>query len=71
MATKLNTSAARIDASIAMVILGSLTMRLSDVGLRPRQTRLIYPDHRLTPFLPKDATRDRSNRWLGVKPHHS
>jgi hypothetical protein len=26
-------------------------MRLSDVGLRRRQTKLIYPDHRSSPWL--------------------
>jgi hypothetical protein len=38
----------------------SLTMRLSDAGLRQRPTKLIYPNHRLSP-----ATRDRSNRLVG------
>jgi hypothetical protein len=28
-----------------------LTMRLSDAGLRQRQTKLIYPNHRLPPWL--------------------
>ena len=41
-------------------------MRLSDAGLRRQQTKLIYPDHRPTPWLTEDATRDRSNRLLGV-----
>jgi hypothetical protein len=41
-----------------------LTMRLSDAGLRCRQTKLIDPDHRLPPWLTEDATRDRSNRLL-------
>jgi hypothetical protein len=39
-----------------------LTMRLSDAGLRRRQTELIYADHRLPPWLNEDAARDRSNR---------
>jgi hypothetical protein len=39
-------------------------MRLSDAGLRCRQTKLIYPDHRPPPWLNEDATRDRSNRLL-------
>jgi hypothetical protein len=40
-------------------------MRLSDAGLRRRQTKLIYPNHRLPPWLTESAhTRDRSNRWL-------
>ena len=43
-----------------------LTMRLSDEGLRQRQTKLIYLDHRSTPGLTEDATRDRSNRLLDV-----
>jgi hypothetical protein len=41
-----------------------LTMRLSDAGLHRRPTKLIYPDHRLPPWLNEDATRDRSNRLL-------
>jgi hypothetical protein len=43
---------------------GHLTMRLSGAGLRRRQTKLIYPNHRLPPWLPKTRPRDRSNRWL-------
>jgi hypothetical protein len=31
-------------------------MRLSDAGLRWRQTKLIYPDHRLPLWLNEDAT---------------
>jgi hypothetical protein len=31
-------------------------MRLSDAGLRCRQTKLIYPNHRLPPWLTKAAT---------------
>ena len=34
-----------------------LTIRLSDAGLRRRQTKLIYPNHRLPPWLNGDATR--------------
>ena len=48
-------------------------MRLSDAGLRRRQTKLIYPDHRSPPWLTEDATRDRSNRLLdpsGVLAYH-
>jgi hypothetical protein len=41
-------------------------MRLSDAGLRQRQTKLIYPHHRLPPWSTEDATRDRSNRLLGA-----
>jgi hypothetical protein len=40
-------------------------MRLSDAGLRQRQTKLIYPNHRPPPWLIEDAARDRSNRLLG------
>jgi hypothetical protein len=43
-----------------------LTMRLSDAGLRRRQTKLIYPDHLPPPWSTEDATRDRSNRLLEV-----
>jgi hypothetical protein len=31
-------------------------MRLSDAGWRQRQTKLIYPNHRLPPWLIEDAT---------------
>jgi hypothetical protein len=41
-----------------------LTMRLSDAGLRRRQTKALYLNHRLPPWLNEDATRDRSNRLL-------
>jgi hypothetical protein len=41
-----------------------LTMRLSDAGLHQRQTKALYPNHRLPPWLTEDATRDRSNRLL-------
>ena len=40
-------------------------MRLSDAGMRRRQTELIYPNHRLPPWPNEDAPRDRSNRLLG------
>jgi hypothetical protein len=43
-----------------------LTMRLSDAGLRQRQTKAFYPNHRLPPWLTEDARCDRSNRLLGV-----
>jgi hypothetical protein len=40
-------------------------MRLSDAGLRRRQTELIYyPNHLPAPSLTEAATRDRSNRLL-------
>src|SRR5580658_10059733 len=31
-------------------------MRLSDAGLRQRPTKLLYPNHRLPPWLIEDAT---------------
>jgi hypothetical protein len=40
-------------------------MRLSDAGTRCHQSKLIYPTHRLPPWLTEDAARDRSNRLLG------
>src|SRR5580692_8563898 len=42
-------------------------MRLSDAGLRQRQTKTLYPNHRLPPWLTEDAPRDRSNRLLGSR----
>jgi hypothetical protein len=39
-------------------------MRLSDAGLRQRQTKLIYLNHRSSLWLNEDVTRDRSNRLL-------
>jgi hypothetical protein len=41
-------------------------MRLSDAWLHRRQTKALDPNHRLPPWPTEDATRDRSNRWLGV-----
>jgi len=42
-----------------------LTMRFSDAGLRCRERKLVYPDHRPIPWLTEDAKpRDRSNRLL-------
>src|SRR5579863_476812 len=40
-------------------------MRLSDAGLHQRRTKALYSNHRFPPWLTEDATRDRSNRWLG------
>src|SRR5271154_4089698 len=40
-------------------------MRLSDAGLHQRQTEALYPNHRSSPWLTEDATRDRANRLLG------
>jgi hypothetical protein len=34
---------------------GRLMMRLSDAGLRQRQTKLSYAKHRPTPWLTEDA----------------
>jgi hypothetical protein len=45
-------------------------MRLSDAGLRQRPTKLIYPDHRPSPWLTEDdASRSlepivRRSRWF-------
>src|SRR5258706_10207004 len=47
---------------------GVLTMRLSDAGLHPRQTKLIYPDHRPPSWLTEMLPRDRSSRSLGGDP---
>jgi|SRR5580658_7395260 hypothetical protein len=44
----------------------ALTMRLSDAGLHQRQTKALYPHHLPPPWLTEDATRDRSNRLLGI-----
>ena len=39
-------------------------MKLCDAGLRRRQMKLIYPNHRFTPYATEVAARDRSNRLL-------
>jgi len=39
-------------------------MRFSDAWLRRHQAKLLYPNHRLPPWLTEDDTRDRSNRLL-------
>src|ERR1700722_2444092 len=44
-----------------------LTIRLSDARLRNRQTKMLFPDHRLPPWLTEDAPRDRSNRLLDIR----
>jgi hypothetical protein len=41
-------------------------MRLSDAGLRQRQTKAVYPDHPFPLWLTEDVARDRSNRLLAV-----
>jgi hypothetical protein len=48
----------------ALNVIRDLTMRLSDAGLRQRQTKPLYPNHRPPPWLTEDAPRDRSNRLL-------
>src|SRR3974390_3529441 len=37
-------------------IKANLTTRLSDAGMRQRQTKLLYPNHRSPPWLPEAAT---------------
>jgi hypothetical protein len=44
-------------------------MRLSDAGVRRQETKLIYPNHRPTPWLTEAAARDRSSRLLEVVAH--
>ena len=41
-------------------------MRLSDAGLRQRQSKALDPNHRPPPWLTEDTPRDRSNRLLGA-----
>jgi hypothetical protein len=53
-------------SALKVIRIWNLTMRLSDAGLHQRQTKALYPDHRLSPWLTEAATRDRSNRLLGV-----
>src|SRR5580658_4484940 len=56
---------ARSKVAIKVVRTSNLTMRLSDAGLRRRQPKLIYSNHRPSPWLNEDANpRDRSNRLL-------
>jgi hypothetical protein len=56
----------RMDGPESHVTQWCLTMRLSDAGLRRRPTKLIYPNHRSTPWLILATTCDRSNRLLGA-----
>jgi len=42
-------------AGFALAIYTRLTMRLSDAGLRPRTTKVVYPDHRFPPLHVKDV----------------
>jgi hypothetical protein len=51
---------------ISGCVMQRLTMRLSDAGLRQRQTKAVYFNHRSPPWLTEDDTRDRSNRLLGA-----
>src|ERR1700722_4146265 len=46
-----------------------LTMRLSDAGLRRRQTKPIYPDHRPPPWPTEDAA-PRSLEPIVIRYHH-
>jgi hypothetical protein len=62
---------ARDAATLRRCVIGPLTMRLSDAGLRRRPAKLIYPNHRLPPWFTEDATRDRSNRLLEVTREHA
>src|ERR1700722_12114326 len=63
-AAALEQQATRNTAILAANLILNLTMRLSDAGLRRRPTKLIYPDHRPSPFPNGDEPRDRSNRLL-------
>jgi hypothetical protein len=47
-------------------LISRITLRLSDAGMRCRQAKALYPNHRPPPWLTEDVTRDRSNRLLGV-----
>jgi hypothetical protein len=38
------------------ILAGDLTIRLSDARVRRHQTKLIYPKHRLPPWLTEDTT---------------
>jgi hypothetical protein len=48
-------------------VMECLTMRFSDAGLRRRETKLLYLNHRPSPWLTDDVPRDRSNRLLDVR----
>src|SRR5258708_1645932 len=49
-------TAIAINGSVARFTTSHLTMRLSDAGLRHRQTKMLYPNHRLPPWLTEDTT---------------
>jgi hypothetical protein len=62
------TTAHALTSTVATTMnLSCITMRLSDSGLRCRETKLLYQDHRLPPWLTEAAPRDRSNRLLGCR----
>jgi hypothetical protein len=44
-------------------------MRLSDAEMSKRETKTLYPNHRLPPWLDEDTTRDRSNQLLALARH--
>src|ERR1700730_15555332 len=44
-----------------------ITISLSDARLHQRQTKALYPNHRLPPWPNEDAPRDRSNRLLDAE----
>jgi hypothetical protein len=60
-----------MNVAVATFCMG-LTIRLSDAGLRYRQTKLLYPDHRLPPWLTRRDPRSL-HRLLEntIKPFHS
>jgi hypothetical protein len=47
-------------------------MSLSDAGMRRRQTKMLYPNHRPTPLAHRSCgPSNRSNRWLGGASDHA
>jgi hypothetical protein len=73
MSRSMSANARAIDYVLRVAVLNStarpartLTMSLSDAGLRYRPTKLIYTHHRLPPKTTEDVTRDRSNRLLAL-----
>src|ERR1700722_7073819 len=67
-----NTAATRgIEERVSdLAIALRLTIRLSDAGLRRHPTKLIYPNHRLPPWLTEDAA-PRSLEPIVRRPTHS
>jgi hypothetical protein len=47
-----------------------LTMRLSDAGLRQRQTKALYSNHRLPPWLTEDSTPRSLEPIVRREPYH-